>query len=150
MAEELRHVPINKETVSIASFALWFREELLDKELILDKNEQYGDSWQAEGPFLAASRMKDKITRVEALIQISVGSDHFNHHVVGASLETRPEGFQDILEMIAYGKMLMLYWVHNGFALETNLESVREVYHSLEKELRKLDVEDNNVPDATG
>lgn len=139
---ELRRVPINEKTVSITSYALGTSRTSLDQELILDKNKQYGDSWQAEGPFLAASRMKDKITRVEALIRLDTEG------AVGAALETTDEGFQDILEMMAYGKLLMLYWVYNGFGLGgSTLSSVNEVYEFIERELKSLD---SHVPDATG
>ncbi len=157
MAEELRRIPINEETVSIASFALWFNEVQLDKELILNKNEQYGDSWQAEGPFLAASRMKDKITRVSTItaqIMRAVSKEEnasglvLEEKSLGAVSETMGEGFQDILEMMAYGKLLMLYWVYNGFGLGgSTLASVNEVYEFIERELKSLD---DHVPDATG
>lgn len=138
---ELRRIPINHDNITLATDALEWFDSRLDKELILDKNEQYGDSWQAEGPFLAASRMKDKITRVSNLIE--------GHEISGAALVTADEGFQDILEMMAYGKLLMLYWVHNRFGLGgTTLQSVREVYEFIEREL--VELVDDNVPDATG
>ena len=105
MAEfELRRVLINRDTITVATDALEWSDTKLDQELILDKNAQYGDSWQAEGPFLAASRMKDKITRVSNLIE--------GQEISGAALVTADEGFHDILEMMAYEKLLMLYWFH--------------------------------------
>ena len=138
---ELRRIPINRDNIAVATDALEWFDVRLDQELILDKNKQYGDSWQAEGPFLAASRMKDKITRVSNLIE--------GHEISGAALVTADEGFQDVLEMMAYGKLLMLYWVYNRFGLGgTTLASVRGVYEFMEREL--VEAVDSHVPDATG
>ena len=135
---ELKRVPLNPQTVRLVSGEFAFYGDELDINLILKKNEAYGDSWQAEGPFVAAGRMKDKIVRVETLLD--------QHDNLLVSQHTIAEGFQDILEMMQYGKMLMLYWAFNNLGIPSDApHPVRELYRSLVDEL-----EDVDAPDATG
>lgn len=147
---DLVRVPITGATVAMLSSILSVHTHRLDEELILEKNAVYGDSWQAEGPFLAAGRMKDKITRVETIID-GLHPDR----LYGASLETTPEGFQDILEMMAYGKLLMLYWIRNDFGLAgSESEHIQQFYRELKDSLGPVfeveEQEDLDDPDASG
>lgn len=131
---ELRRVPINAETMKLVSDMLTTWSSVLDKYLTLEKNAEYGDAWQAEGPFLAASRMKDKIARVEMVMET-----HSKEIRNAVALTTNAEGFQDILEMMQYGKMLMLYWVHNHMGLAgTEAPGVNNVHDNLERQLEGL------------
>ncbi len=125
---DLRKVAINSSSIDAISDAIERFVVDLDSELILDKNKAYGNAWQAEGPFLASSRMKDKITRVETTIKEARKS---------ASLVTAEEGFQDILEMISYGKLLMLYWVWNELGLSgSEVDPVTDLYNWLIDEMQ--------------
>ena len=131
---ELRRVPINAKTMKLVSNVLTMWSSAFDKHLTLAKNAEYGDAWQAEGPFLAASRMKDKIARVETVMET-----HSKGIRNVAALTTNAEGFQDILEMMQYGKMLMLYWVHNHMGLAgTEAPGVNNAYDNLEIQLERL------------
>lgn len=122
-ADALSKVPVNHDTIQILREVMERYSDVLDDHLILDKNRQYGDSWQAEGPFLAASRMKDKIARVTKAID-------------SVEQTTTAEAFQDTLEMIAYGKLLMLYWAWNDLDVSgTEVEPVKHFYRDLAGEL---------------
>lgn len=137
---DLQRVPITPQTMTLVTEALARFGPQLDYDLTTVKNREYGDAWQAEGPFLAASRMKDKITRVETVIGKmwpEDGSVPRKQRFVQAT--TVAEGFQDILEMMQYGKMLMLYWIHNGLGLAgTEEEGVRDMYNELLIELKMM------------
>lgn len=135
---ELKRVPLNSGTLELITQELEFWGETLDHELVIIKGEAYGDSWQAEGPFVASGRMKDKISRVETFLT--------SHGLKAVRQTTTIEGFQDILEMMAYGKMLMLYWAFNDLGIQANApEPVRELYRSLREGLEEL-----GGPDAAG
>ena len=134
-ARELKSVPVNEDILDHINNGLRIFEDELNNVLIILKNRDYGDSWQAEGPFLAASRMKDKITRVSNLI-----------YTPGVKQETNAEGFQDILEMMAYGKLLLAYWVWNDFGLPQDSPGcVHDLYSELAArfgEYTKIESED--------
>ena len=123
MERELQKIPVEHDLLRLVSWAFEDLSVDLDNCLVLDKNSDYGDAWQAEGPFLAASRMKDKITRVTNIIDGRV------------SAETKAEGFQDIIEMMQYGKMLLAYWVWNDLGLSgSEVKPVKELYDRLGKD----------------
>lgn len=124
--KNLKLVPINEEIITESRWILEEWGELLDSELILKKNAEYGNNWQAEGPFLAASRIKDKIVRVNTLIELGGG----NKKVIQ---ETAAEGFQNILECMAYCRLLMLYWAYNDLGANTTIDSVENFYNDLVK-----------------
>ncbi len=140
---KLRPVPLTPGTVGLVSGELAFFGQALDLALILMKNEQYGDSWQAEGPFVAAGRMKDKIVRVETLIVRAQDAERVTRVVQ----TTEAEGFQDILEIVQYAKMLMLYWVYNGLGITGDEpKCVRDLYRSIGGELMNMQLHE---PDAS-
>lgn len=136
---DLKRVPINRDTVRTVTDVLQQFQILLDEELILEKNAEYGDSWQAEGPFVAAGRMKDKLVRVETLIDEAKRTR--------ISQTTSEGGFVNILEMMAYGRMLMLYWVYNDLGIKGDeSDTVDAVYEEIRKRLGRL----TKDADATG
>lgn len=97
---------INDETIADIR-DLWsdFQGEL-DTELILDKNKEYGDAWQTDGPFLAISRIRDKLARVESMY-----SSELDEHVTAMRVG---EGIlQNLLEINAYSVMLLGYIISN-------------------------------------
>ena len=120
---ELRKVKVSTG-IEHLEVSLTVFTDALNQQLILEKNEQYGDAWQAEGPFLAASRMKDKIVRV------ATGLDSRGNTTIAAS--TTPEAVQDVLEMMAYGKLLLMYLIWNDVGYTpTTVGSVRSFYDNL-------------------
>lgn len=129
----LNRVPINIQTVSAFRASYNKRAIALDEELILEKNREYGDSWQAEGPFVAAGRLKDKIIRVETIIEES----NAERRVAQTTYEG---GFENILEAIAYCKLLALYWVWNDLGVDDNApQAVVDFYEGLSRLLDSLD-----------
>lgn len=140
---ELKRVPLTEDTLRAVRFALQdaTNGRDFDESLILAKNRQYGDSWQAEGPFVASGRMKDKIVRVAQAIALYQSN-------LAITQVTTAEGFQDILEMIAYGHMLMLYWIHNDLGLAgTEEEVTKRIYNYIKDELSTVG---GPFADATG
>lgn len=98
---------INSETITDIRETWDDFQAVLDQELILDKNREYGDAWQTDGPFLAISRIRDKLARVEAMY-----SSELNEHVTAMRVG---EGIlQNLLEINAYTVMLLGYMISNG------------------------------------
>lgn len=99
--------PINDNTISDIR-DIWgdFQEEL-DIDLILEKNKEYGDAWQTDGPFLAISRIRDKLARIESMYSSEI-QEHVTAMRVGEGI------LQNLLEINAYSIMLMGLMISNG------------------------------------
>ena len=98
--------PITENTIMSIRETWGLFQDILDKELILDKNLEYGDAWQTDGPFLAISRIRDKLARVESMY-----SREIDEHVVAMRVG---EGvLQNLLEINAYTVMLIGLMVSN-------------------------------------
>ena len=83
----------NKASVTKAAL-MAIAENLID--FVIKKNTDYGDSWQSYGIFIPAIRMKDKLVRVETLID-------------GRQALVADETFGDtIKDIVAYGWLAML------------------------------------------
>lgn len=126
-----QRVPINATTLRLFRDALDENIVNLGEDLILEKNREYGDSWQSEGPFVAAGRLKDKIIRVESILD-----DAGKRGILQTTYEG---GFENILETMAYATLLALYWVHNDLGVSKNApESVQDFYSDLKEYLVEL------------
>lgn len=122
----LKRVPINPNIIRVVNELLYIHWPNFTNQLILDKNAQYGDSWQAEGPFVAAGRMKDKMIRVETLA--SQSGDYRQ-----VSQTTTPEIVQDVIEMMMYAQMLLMYLAYNEIGLfGTEPLAIKQFYYDLE------------------